>query len=69
MERDKRKKKYMVGFSGENQTAYGTNKERSMSQWADPMTLTQARKKVTELSRCRKVKRVIYELVPVETID
>jgi len=56
-----------VGFSGESQIVYGDSK-RGVS-FTEPMTVTEARKEVKRLTGGRRVKRIIYELVPVETID
>lgn len=53
---------YVVGFHGKKQCVYGLNWDGK--SWIARMTLGQAKKRVLELNR-GKIKRVIYQLVPI----
>lgn len=64
-----RKHNYVVGFSGEEQIAYGKN--TSGDGYIELMTLEEAQVGVQELTcpRDSPCKRNIYKLVPIEVID
>ncbi len=55
-------KRYLVGYDDDRQTIYGSN-ENGKYQYADPMTLAGAKRKVKRDSCSRKL--TIYKLVVV----
>ena len=63
----KRQHRFVVGFTGDRQVVYGKN-DKTICRWAEPMTISQARRRVKELLVAKRLKRVIYEIVPVEAI-
>jgi hypothetical protein len=64
-QKETRKRNYLVGYRGERQVAYGKSKNGRVD-WAEPMTLNQARKYAK--SQMMNTKCFIYELVPVEEV-
>ena len=64
----KNKHKYLVGWNSESQCVYGKDVEKQAS-FTDPMTYFQACNRVKELTKGFRIKRVVYELVEVFTID
>jgi hypothetical protein len=66
-----RKHNYVVGFVGEKQVVYGKDRKTELHlnpgsfQWAEPMTLLQARRALKSLVGSGS-KVAIYKLIPVE---
>ena len=59
-------RKYVVGWDNDENCVYGKDKPNE-SHWADPMSITEAKKYVNDLNEYnsgRKVRAIIYELVP-----
>lgn len=59
-----RKHNYVVGYVGENQVAYGKDKE-GLATWVELMTFKQAHSRVKKLSST-EVSRAVFKLVSVE---
>ena len=67
-----RRNNYVVGFEGNHQVVYGRPEwdgYRYVAVHLKLMTLARAKKEVLTLGRAKRVKRVIYKLVPVESPD
>lgn len=63
-----RKHNYVVGFEGETQCVYGKDSAGKAS-YTYPLTIFQAKSRVKKLFKLTRVKRCIYKLVLVESID
>jgi len=56
-------KRYVVGFDQDRQCIYGKDRHGKV-EYADPMTLSQAKRKLRELNG--RPAKAIYKLVPVK---
>lgn len=63
-----RKHNYVVGFLGDRQCVYGKF-DKDERSWVDLLTLSQAKKRINDLSSSPRSKRAIYELKLLRVID
>ena len=67
-EKDTRKHKYLVGYTGENQCLYDFKETDIHSRtWVNPLTIFQANQFIKKLAS-DDAEKAIYELVPIKII-